>query len=164
MRRRWRTHLEMISAFLAVSLVFSSGLRQPIAPVSGEVVQRFVAPACLRCSGHRGVTIASAPGQPVRAVLAGTVAFVGKVAGNTYVVELIAPGVKVTYGWMDISAGLAVGDVLEPGQSVGVSTRRTYLGVRRHGVYLEPLRYLGFGWVRLQGPGGIVVGLAGSAR
>jgi hypothetical protein len=80
------------------------------------------------------------------------------------VVELIAPGVKVTYGWMEIAEGLAAGDAVDQGQPLGVAGDKTYLGVRRGSVYIEPLRYLGLGWARLRGLGGVVVGLAGSAR
>ena len=152
----------MVATLLA--LILSVASVRPIAPVNGQVVQRFVAPTCERCAGHRGVTIASRGGQPVRAVLPGVITFVGEVAGNTYVVELIAPGVKVTYGWMEIAEGLAAGDAVDQGQPLGVAGDRTYLGVRRGSVYIEPLRYLGLGWARLRGLGGVVVGLAGSAR
>lgn len=137
---------------------------RPIAPVQGPIVQRFVAPACLRCSGHRGVTIASTAGQPVRATLPGVITFVGEVAGNTYVVELVAPGVKVTYGWLGLTEVLSPGDSVELGQTLGVAGDRTYLGVRVGSQYVEPLRALGLGWARLRGPGGVVVGRAGSAR
>jgi hypothetical protein len=89
---------------------------------------------------------------------------VGEVAGKTYVVQLIAPGVKVTYGWLEIANELAEGDEVVQGQYLGTAGGRTYLGVRRGGVYIEPLRFLGLGWARLRGPGGVVVGLAGSAR
>ena len=154
----------MLSVVLAATLLVVPSGARPIPPVSGAVIQRFVAPACERCAGHRGVTIASRGGQPVRAVLPGVITFVGEVAGNTYVVELIAPGVKVTYGWMEIAEGLAAGDAVDQGQPLGVAGDRTYLGVRRGSVYIEPLRYLGLGWARLRGLGGVVVGLAGSAR
>ena len=154
----------MLSVVLATTLLVVPAVARPIPPVSGAVIQRFVAPACERCAGHRGVTIASTAGQPVRAVLPGVITFVGEVAGNTYVVELVAPGVKITYGWMEIVEGLAEGDAVDQGQPLGVAGVRTYLGVRRGSVYIEPLRYLGLGWVRLRGPGGVVVGLAGSAR
>lgn len=149
--------------FASTLLLFPSAVR-PIAPVSGSVIQRFVAPSCQRCAGHRGVTIDSSAGQPVRAVLPGVITFVGEVAGNSYVVELISPGVKVTYGWLEISGDLEEGDVVEQGHFLGAAGERTYLGVRRGSVYVEPLRYLGLGWARLRGPGGVVVGLAGSAR
>lgn len=154
----------MFALLLVATLLGVPSVGRSIAPVSGPVIQQFVAPACPRCAGHRGVTIASTEGQVVRAVLPGVVTFVGEVAGNTYVVQLIAPGVKVTYGWMEIAEGLAAGDAVDQGQPLGVAGDKTYLGVRRGSVYIEPLRYLGLGWVRLRGPGGVVVGLAGSAR
>ncbi len=142
----------------AISIVAPGLSRTPIAPVAGPVVERFVAPPCPRCAGHRGVTIASTPGQPVVAVLSGTVAFVGQVAGHVYVVQTIAPGVKVTYGWLESAQSLVQGESVTQGQEVGVAAQRTYLGVRIGGQYVEPLRYLGLGWARLLGPGGVVVG------
>lgn len=154
----------MLSVVLTTSLLVAPSAAHPIAPVTGPVVQRFVAPACQRCSGHRGVTISSSAGQPVRAVLPGTITFLGEVAGNTYVVELIAPGVKVTYGWLELAGEVAEGDVLEQGEVVGIAKGRTYLGVRNGPLYVEPLRFLGLGWARLKGPGGVVVGRTGSAR
>jgi murein DD-endopeptidase MepM/ murein hydrolase activator NlpD len=154
----------MFSNVLAAVLFLAPPAVRPIVPVAGPIVQRFVAPACQRCSGHRGVSIASPVGQPVRAVLPGVITFVGQVAGKTYVVEQVAPGVKVTYGWLDLTAGLAEGDAVMQGQVVGTAGDRTYLGVRVGSRYVEPLRFLGLGWARLQGPGGVVVGRTGSAR
>lgn len=148
----------------AFALLFAAVPIRPIPPVPGQVVQRFVAPACQRCSGHRGVTIASTPGQPVRAVLPGTITFVGEVAGTSYVVQLVAPKVKITYGWLGLTEGLFRGDIVEQGQTLGLAGERTYLGVRVGSHYVEPLRALGLGWARLRGPGRVVVGLAGSAR
>lgn len=154
----------MLSVVLVTSLLIAPAVAHPIVPVTGPVVQRFVAPACQRCSGHRGVTIASSVGQPVRAVLPGSITFLGEVAGNTYVVELIAADVKVTYGWLQLTGDIAEGDVVEQGHVVGIARGRTYLGVRVGPRYIEPLRFLGLGWARLKGPGGIVVGRTGSAR
>ena len=148
----------------AFALLVAVSPVRPIAPVDGPVVRRFVAPACQRCTGHRGVTIASAPGQPVRAVLSGVITFAGEVAGNTYVVQRIAPGVKVTYGWLGLTESLSQGDLVNQGQALGRAGDRTYLGVRVGSHYVEPLRALGLGWARLSGPGQVVVGLAGSAR
>lgn len=147
-----------------LALILSVAPVRPIAPINGSIVQRFVAPACQRCSGHRGVSIAATAGQPVLAVLPGVITFVGEVAGNTYVVELIAPGVKVTYGWLGLTEDISQGDVVVQGQKLGEAGDQTYLGVRVGSQYVEPLRALGLGWVRLRGPGGVVVGRAGSAR
>ena len=103
-------------------------------------------------------------GQQVVAVLPGTISYVGDVAGVTYVVQVIRPGVKVTYGWLSPQPQLSRGDEVVAGQVLGKAGERTYLGVRIGGTYVEPLQYLGLRGTRLQGSGGVVVGRAGSAR
>ena len=155
----------MVSSLVATLLLIgSSTVVRPISPVSGPIIQHFVAPPCERCAGHRGVTIATRPGQAVVAVLPGTISYVGEVAGLTYVVQVVRPGVKVTYGWLTPQADLAEGDEIVAGALVGWAGERTYLGVRVEGQYVEPLRYLGLGGSRLRGGGGVVVGRTGSAR
>jgi murein DD-endopeptidase MepM/ murein hydrolase activator NlpD len=152
------------SIFSALVLLVAPTVVRPLPPVSGLIIQHFVAPACPRCAGHRGVTIATRSGQAVVAVLSGTISFVGEVAGLTYVVQVVHPGVKVTYGWLKPHPQLSEGDDVARGAVVGVAAERTYLGVRAGGVYVEPLRYLGLSGARLRGLGGVVVGRAGSAR
>ena len=155
----------MVSSLLATLLLIgSSTVVRPISPVSGPIIQHFVGPPCERCAGHRGVTIATRSGQAVVAVLPGTISYVGEVAGLTYVVQVVRPGVKVTYGWLTPQADLAEGDEIVAGALVGWAGERTYLGVRVEGQYVEPLRYLGLGGSRLRGGGGVVVGRTGSAR
>ena len=138
-----------------------------VVPVPGPVVQRFVAPACERCAGHRGVTIASGPGLVVRAPAAGVVSFAGDVAGSLYVVIAVdqvgrataAPAVKVTVGRLAvIGPDVLEGVRLAEGQEIGKSGPLTHLSVRVKGVHVEPLLALGLGWVRLRGPGGVLVG------
>jgi murein DD-endopeptidase MepM/ murein hydrolase activator NlpD len=155
----------MVSSIVSLlALLTSATAVRPVPPVTGSIIQQFVAPACPRCAGHRGVTIATRSGQPVVAVLPGTISYVGEVAGLTYVVQVVHPGVKVTYGWLMPDAQLSEGDVVARGSVMGWAGERTYLGVRVEGVYVEPLRYLGLGGARLVGAGGVVVGRAGSAR
>ena len=79
-------------------------------------------------------------------------------------VQVVRPGVKVTYGWLTPQVQLAEGDEIVAGALVGWAGERTYLGVRVEGKYVEPLRYLGLGGSRLCGAGGVVVGRTGSAR
>ena len=57
----------------------------PLLPAP-EVVAGFDPPATRWGAGHRGVDLAGAPGQPVRAALAGTVTFAGSLAGRGVVV------------------------------------------------------------------------------
>ena len=155
----------MVSSLVATLLLIGSpAVLRPLPPVTGPIIQHFVAPPCQRCAGHRGVTIATRSGQAVVAVLAGTISYVGEVAGLTYVVQVVRPGVKVTYGWLRPWEQLAAGDEIAAGALVGMAGERTYLGVRVEGQYVEPLRYLGLGGSRLRGGGGVVVGRAGSAR
>lgn len=137
-----------------ISVVFSSLLAvpPPISPVRGEVIAFFRPPACERCAGHRGVTVATAEMSEVRAVRAGMITFVGQVAGPLYVVQEIQPGVRVTYGWLADTADMKEGRVVIAGDIVGRTQSRTYLGVRVGETYVDPLRYLGFARTRLVGP------------
>jgi murein DD-endopeptidase MepM/ murein hydrolase activator NlpD len=155
----------MVSSLIATLLLIgSSTVVRPISPVSGPIIQHFVAPSCQRCAGHRGVTIATRSGQALVAVLPGTISYVGEVAGLTYVVQVIRPGVKVTYGWLTPQVQMSVGDEVTRGQVLGWAGEKTYLGVRVGGVYVDPLWYLGLSGTRLRGAGGVVVGRARSAR
>ena len=125
-------------------------------PVRGSVVRRFVAPACPRCAGHRGVDIAVEAGSPVRTVAAGTITFAGDVARRTYVVQRLGSGALVTYGWMaSVDPVVTKGAIVGRGMVLGTTGRIFYLGVRVGGRPVEPLRALGFSAPRLVGPGGV---------
>ena len=148
------------SVFVLVAAAIS-----PIVPIEGEITRRFSAPSCPYCAGHRGVTIATQPSVPVVAVATGEITFAGEVGAMTYVVQRIAPMVRVTYGWLaDIAPGITDGAVVEQGSPLGYSGISVYLGVRIGDNYVEPLRYLGLGRVRLRGPGGVLVGDGRSLR
>ncbi len=129
----------------------------PVAPVSGTVIDGFRAPACQRCAGHRGITVATTIGSPVRAVTAGVIVFVGQVARVLYVVEDIGRGARVTYGRLD-SSSIVAGSSVAAGDTIGVSSDQFYLGVRVQGSYVNPLQYLGFRQGRLVGRGSVIVG------
>ena len=146
----------VVSHLVAVLLAVSQPV-PPVAPVRGVVIDGFRAPACQRCAGHRGVTIATSAGTPVRAVTSGVIVFVGRVAHVLYVVEDIGRGARVTYGHLESSV-VEVGSAVEAGQGIGVGSDRLYLGVRVHGSYVNPLQFLGFGHGRLVGRGSVIVG------
>jgi murein DD-endopeptidase MepM/ murein hydrolase activator NlpD len=146
----------VVSRLVAVLLAVSQAV-PPVAPVRGVVVDGFRAPACQRCVGHRGVTIATTTGTPVLAVTAGVIVFVGQVARVLYVVEDIGRGARVTYGRLR-SSSVVIGSAVAAGQAIGVSSDRLYLGVRVHGSYVNPLQFLGFGHGRLVGRGSVIVG------
>jgi len=143
------------------TILLSIALSVTTPPVPGPVTQQFVAPACSKCAGHRGITIDNPDGHVVVSPVAGEITFAGTVAHRLYVVVQPRVGVLVTIGWLE-SMGVAKGDQVQSGQLVGIAGATTYLGVRRLGQYLEPLGFLGMGGARLVGGGSVrevVVGL-----
>lgn len=146
-----------IASHLVAVLIAVSQPIPPVAPVRGVVIDGFRAPACQRCAGHRGVTIATTTGTPVRAVTTGVIVFVGQVARTLYVVEDIGGGARITYGRLE-SSSVVTGSTVKAGQTIGVGTDRLYLGVRVSGSYVNPLQFLGFGHGRLVGAGLVIVG------
>jgi len=130
-----------------------------VVPIEGEVIRRFDPALCAYCPGHRGVTVDSTQGDEIVAVARGEITFAGQVGGRMYVVHNIAPQVRVTYGAVAaIADAIVQGSWVEAGQVLAIAQETTYLGVRIGQEYVEPLRFLGLGVVRLDGPSGVVVG------
>ena len=146
----------VVSNLVAVLLVVSQPV-SPVAPVRGTVIDGFRAPACQRCAGHRGVTIAATTRSSVRAVTDGVIVFVGQVARVLYVVEDIGRGARVTYGRLE-STSIVTGSTVVAGETIGVSSDQLYFGVRVQGSYVNPIQFLGFGHGRLVGRGSVIVG------
>lgn len=146
-----------IASHLVAVLIAVSQPIPPVVPVRGVVIDGFRAPACQRCAGHRGVTIATTTGTPVRAVTTGVIVFVGQVASTLYVVEDIGGGARITYGRLE-SSSVVTGSTVKAGQTIGVGSDWLYLGVRVSGSYVNPLQFLGFGHGRLVGAGSVIVG------
>ncbi len=125
-------------------------------PGSPAVVRAFQAPAHPYGPGHRGVDLAGVSGTPVLAAGAGTVVFAGQVAGRGVVSVDHPGGIRTTYE--PISPTVAAGDVVTRGQQIGTvapghlecaAVACLHWGVRRGADYLDPLRLLGLGRVRL---------------
>ena len=126
----------------------------PLAP-EPAVVAGFDPPMSAWGSGHRGVDLLGSPGQRVRAALAGTVSFVGRIAGRGVVV--VDHGeTRTTYE--PVTATVVRGAVVAAGASIGTletagshCVPRTCLhwGWIRDETYLDPLRLVGLGPVRL---------------
>ena len=74
------------------------------APVPLRVVRAFEQPAGPYGPGHRGVDLAAAAGDAVRAAADGTVTFAGSVAGRGVVVVRHADGVRTEYEPLTVSA------------------------------------------------------------
>jgi murein DD-endopeptidase MepM/ murein hydrolase activator NlpD len=130
----------------------------PLAP-RPRVVRRFVPPPSPYAAGHRGVDLAATVGQPVTAVAAGTVTHVGRVAGRGTVTVSHADGLRSTYEpvvpsvalGQQVARGAVVGRVgtVAAGASHCLPRTCLHLGALRERVYLDPLRLLGVGRVRL---------------
>ncbi len=116
-----------------------------VAPVTGRVVERYVEPACDRCAGRRGVTVTTERDAVVRATRAGLVTFAGPVGGVLWVVQEVAPGVRVTYGRLaSVAGGVATGVEVSAGRPLGTAAEQVYLGVRVGETPRDPSRC----WVR----------------
>lgn len=125
------------------------------------VVRGWEPPSTPYGPGHRGVDLAAAERDPVRAVAAGRVSFAGQVAGRGVVsVDLAGTGdppLRTTYE--PVSASVGKGDLVEPGEVLGVlEPARAHCGrpclhwgLRRGETYLDPLALLP-PWLLRAGP------------
>ena len=122
----------------------------PLAP-RPAVLRRFVRPRSTYGAGHRGIDLAGSPGQEVRAVDAGTVTHVGRVAGRTTVTVLHPSGVRSTYE--PVEPAVTVGEVVAQGSLLGGLAETSshcrptclHLGAVRDHAYLDPLVFLAGG-------------------
>jgi murein DD-endopeptidase MepM/ murein hydrolase activator NlpD len=137
----------------------AGGFGWPVTPA--RVVRRFDPPPQPWLAGHRGVDLAAAPSAEVRAAGAGTVLFAGLVAGRGVVSISHAGGLRTTYE--PVTPAVAVGDPVALGALIGVvaaghpgcpASACLHWGLRRGGLYLDPLALLGLGRVRLLPLGG----------
>jgi murein DD-endopeptidase MepM/ murein hydrolase activator NlpD len=120
-----------------------------------EVVRGFDPPDVVWGAGHRGVDLLGSPGQAVHAALAGTVTFAGVLAGRGVVV--VDHGeTRTTYE--PVTSALDRGVTVAQGAVVGTLTASgshcppracLHWGWKRGDEYLDPLRLVGAGAVRL---------------
>lgn len=119
------------------------------APVPGPVVAEFDATGPY-ARGHRGVDLGAAPGTVVHAPAAGTVVYVGVVAGNLTVSIDAGGGIVVHLSYL-ARIEARVGARLRTGDPVGVSGRghtapragpSVHLGLEVDGSYVDPLPFL----------------------
>ncbi|MEI7058324.1 peptidoglycan DD-metalloendopeptidase family protein [Nocardioides sp. CCNWLW239] len=108
----------------------------PLAP-RPEVARRFDPPDDPWGAGHRGVDLAASPGAVVRAAMAGTVAFVGVIAGKP-VVSVDHGPTRTTYE--PVVATVVEGDAIAAGAPLG------RLGLV--GSHCFPAACLHWGWIR----------------
>lgn len=124
--------------------------RWPLAGVH-QVVEPFRAPAHAYGRGHRGVDIAAAGGAEVLSPADGVVAFRGTVVDRPLLTIDHGDGLVSTFEPLESS--LSPGDAVVAGDPIGVvgggghtPSGALHVGVRRHGVYINPM--LLFGEVR----------------
>lgn len=157
--------LTLMPAFLlstAASAVAAPDGPAGVWPLQPEppVVRRFEPPPNPYASGHRGVDLAGAPGQAVRASLPGTVGFAGSIGGKP-VVTVLHDGRRTTYE--PVVASVTRGQEVAAGDALGLLTLTDshcfpaaclhwglIEGTGADEVYLDPLTLVGGeGQVRL---------------
>lgn len=121
-------------------------------PVAAPVVlSGFRPPDAPWAAGHRGVDLAARTGEPVRAVLAGRVAFAGSVAGKPVVTIALPDGRRVTYEPVrasvregdSVSAGDVLGALSGSGGHCGGRSGCLHVGLITPSGYADPLGLLG---------------------
>ncbi|WP_230198243.1 M23 family metallopeptidase [Flaviflexus massiliensis] len=104
--------------------------------------------------GHRGVDLASRPGEEVRAAGPGRVAVAGQVVDNNVVSIEHDTGLRTTY--LPVTPSVSVGDMVETGDVIGTIEEGHCLigaclhwGAKRGDRYYDPLSLLGEVTIRL---------------
>ena len=151
--------LRALSALLVMVLAgVASGsparAQDGVPPVPGPVVRGFDPPDQPWLSGHRGVDLRGAPGEVVRAALAGRVTYAGILAGRGVVV-VDHGSLRTTY--LPVQPSVAAGSVVGAGQVIGTLAAGhscpggtcLHWGLKRGETYLDPLSLLGDADLRL---------------
>lgn len=126
-------------------------------PVQAPVSDPFRPPLHRFGPGNRGLEYATRPGEPVRAIGDGRVAFAGQVGGRLVISIDHPDGLRSSLVGL-ATLGVGRGEWVQRGQVVALAVGSLHLGVRRDGVYLDP--------AGLFGPAGpaILVPLDGGGR
>lgn len=116
------------------------------------ITATYAPPTAAWGAGHRGVDLAAVTGDPVRSMAAGTVAFVGRIAGKP-VVTIAYPGAghpRSTYEPVlasvsvgeHVAEGAAIGTLAVAGGHCGGASGCLHVGLRTDDRYLDPLSLL----------------------
>lgn len=131
-----------------------------------EVVAGFDPPADPWGPGHRGVDLLGTPGQQVRAALPGTITFAGSIAGRPVVVvghgstrTTYEPVATTRVPGDPVDGGDVIGQLVLPGSHC-LPRACLHWGWLRGDTYLDPLRLVGGGPVRLLPLAGLPTGPA----
>jgi murein DD-endopeptidase MepM/ murein hydrolase activator NlpD len=162
--------VDAVRRALLVGLLVVAGVPPPASadagpwgwPLAGspQVSRPFAPPASAYGAGHRGVDLPSAPGAAVRASAAGRVSYAGLLAGRGVVV-VTHGSLRTTYepvaASVRVGQAVALGEVvgqLEPGHLGCAAVACLHWGLRRGEQYLDPVRLVRRGPVRLLPLGG----------
>lgn len=129
-----------------------------VLPLSGApvVTRPFEPPPTPYGRGHRGVDLAGAPDEPVRAAGAGTIGYAAPLAGRGVVTVLHDGGLRTTYE--PVTATIGVGETVRAGDPIGLLQAGhpgcpvpacLHWGLRQGEVYLDPMSLLRPGPIRL---------------
>ena len=127
------------------------GFTWPLSP-RPDVLRRFEQPQSQWSSGHRGVDLLAAVGQPVLSAGVGVVAFSGVIAGRGVITVRHSARLRTTYE--PVGARLASGTVVRPGTRIGAVSPTPghcmplhclHWGAISERTYRDPLSLLGFG-------------------
>jgi murein DD-endopeptidase MepM/ murein hydrolase activator NlpD len=135
------TVFSVVSASATGHSVPRTGYRPP---VDRPVTDPFRAPANRYSAGNRGLDYATAPGDPIVAIGAGTVTFAGAIAHELFVTVRHSDGLDSTYSFLS-EVTVHRGEVVMRGQQLGIAGASFHLGVRRGDEYLDPARLFGRG-------------------
>ena len=118
-----------------------------------HVVSGFRPPEAAWSAGHRGIDLAAATGDPVRAMAGGTVSFVGRIAGKPVVTvqhegtaglrSTYEPVVAVVAAGASVHAGDLLGTVAAVGGHCGGVAGCVHVGLRDSVSYRDPMSVLG---------------------
>lgn len=117
-------------------------------PIDGEqrIIRPFVAPKTVYSAGHRGIDIEAPVGRLVISPDAGVVHFAGIVVDRP-VISIRHPD-GIISSFEPVTSDLIEGAAVARGSPIGTvesghcTTGCLHLGVRLHGEYVSPLRYL----------------------
>ena len=127
------------------------GFTWPLSP-RPDVLRRFEQPQSQWSSGHRGVDLLAAVGQPVLSAGVGVVAFSGVIAGRGVITVRHSARLRTTYE--PVGARLTSGTVVRPGTKIGAVSPTPghcmplhclHWGAISERTYRDPLSLLGFG-------------------
>ena len=119
-----------------------------VAPLPGPLLQGFQIGEQDWLPGHRGIDLGGSAGQTVAAAAAGTISWVGTIAGVPMVTVQHPDGLRSTY--QPVTAIEPAGAAVTTGQPIGTlvgghceTAACLHLGVRDGERYLDPLIWLG---------------------